>query len=78
MPDGRTVAEHLHDMELLSGVGIYEVDLSERLDEPVPVATLSSIASATDAGGGASAPRLRRKPTQAARPASATRVRRCG
>ncbi|MCD7795238.1 MAG: AAA family ATPase, partial [Alistipes sp.] len=40
MPDGRTVAEHLHDMELLSGVGIYEVDLSERLDEPVPVATL--------------------------------------
>lgn len=40
LPDGRTVAEHLHDMELQGSVGIYEVDLSKQLDEPVPVATL--------------------------------------
>lgn len=38
--DGRTVGEHLRDMELLGSVGIYEVDLAEQLDEPVPVVTL--------------------------------------
>lgn len=42
MPDGRSVAEHLHDMELYGNVGLYEVDLSERLAEPVSVVTLDA------------------------------------
>lgn len=40
IPNGKSVAAQLRNMELYGSVGIYEVDLSEQLDEPVPVVTL--------------------------------------
>lgn len=43
MYDGRTLAEHLHRLELESTVLMHEIDLSERLEEPVPVVKLDSM-----------------------------------
>lgn len=43
MYDGRTLGEHLHRLELESSVLIYQLDLSECIEEPVPVVTLDGM-----------------------------------
>lgn len=43
MYDGRTLGEHLHRIELEGRVLMHQIDLSERLEEPVPVVTLDSM-----------------------------------